>query len=271
MSRRLCESCPPAPRSPASMPASSAARCILRERSPSPPAIKTSRTTCSKAIFKSSMSRTWAGCLGMRWTGGALSGNGNLELSGYTDADLASSAKGDLHFECGQGSISNAKSAVAGGATKSQPIPAALARFDRWSADAAIADGAIQLGQNSVICRCPQALRRSHHHLRRPAAGQLSRPKAGATPRNTSRIRFNLRSTYGPYRPLLLSAISCKAILFDMDGILISSIGSVERSWTKWAHSARRRSRAGACRPLTGGEPSRPSPNFAPTSTATRS
>jgi sugar-phosphatase len=29
--------------------------------------------------------------------------------------------------------------------------------------------------------------------------------------------------------------ISSKAILFDMDGILISSIGSVERSWTKWA------------------------------------
>jgi mannitol-1-/sugar-/sorbitol-6-phosphatase len=29
--------------------------------------------------------------------------------------------------------------------------------------------------------------------------------------------------------------ISCKGILFDMDGILISSLGSVERSWTKWA------------------------------------
>jgi sugar-phosphatase len=29
--------------------------------------------------------------------------------------------------------------------------------------------------------------------------------------------------------------LSCKGILFDMDGILISSIGSVERSWTKWA------------------------------------
>ncbi len=29
--------------------------------------------------------------------------------------------------------------------------------------------------------------------------------------------------------------IQCKAILFDMDGILISSIGSVERSWTQWA------------------------------------
>ena len=31
------------------------------------------------------------------------------------------------------------------------------------------------------------------------------------------------------------SHIRCQAILFDMDGILISSIDSVERSWTKWA------------------------------------
>lgn len=29
--------------------------------------------------------------------------------------------------------------------------------------------------------------------------------------------------------------IRCKGILFDMDGILISSLGSVERSWTKYA------------------------------------
>ncbi len=29
--------------------------------------------------------------------------------------------------------------------------------------------------------------------------------------------------------------IFCKALLFDMDGILISSVASVERSWTKWA------------------------------------
>jgi len=29
--------------------------------------------------------------------------------------------------------------------------------------------------------------------------------------------------------------VHCKGILFDMDGILISSLGSVERSWTKWA------------------------------------
>ena len=35
-----------------------------------------------------------------------------------------------------------------------------------------------------------------------------------------------------PARPL---HIACKGVLFDMDGILISSLGSVERSWTKWA------------------------------------
>jgi len=37
---------------------------------------------------------------------------------------------------------------------------------------------------------------------------------------------------------VLLSPVTiyCKAVLFDMDGILISSIGSVERSWTRWCH-----------------------------------
>lgn len=31
--------------------------------------------------------------------------------------------------------------------------------------------------------------------------------------------------------------VSCQGILFDMDGILISSLGSVERSWTKWSEA----------------------------------
>jgi len=30
-------------------------------------------------------------------------------------------------------------------------------------------------------------------------------------------------------------AVRCKGVLFDMDGILISSLGSVERSWRAWA------------------------------------
>src|SRR5580658_3037123 len=31
-----------------------------------------------------------------------------------------------------------------------------------------------------------------------------------------------------------LVTVRCKGILFDMDGILISSLGSVERSWRTW-------------------------------------
>ncbi len=31
-------------------------------------------------------------------------------------------------------------------------------------------------------------------------------------------------------------ALRCQGLLFDMDGILISSLASVERSWTKWAN-----------------------------------
>jgi mannitol-1-/sugar-/sorbitol-6-phosphatase len=32
-------------------------------------------------------------------------------------------------------------------------------------------------------------------------------------------------------------SVTCKGILFDMDGILVSSLGSVERSWHTWAVS----------------------------------
>jgi hypothetical protein len=84
--------------------------------------------------------------LGLRWTGSPLSGNGKLELSGYTAGDLAASGSGTLHFECLQGSI-----VAADGAGKAAPIPAALAHFDRWTADAAIANGTIQLGQNEAV------------------------------------------------------------------------------------------------------------------------
>jgi mannitol-1-/sugar-/sorbitol-6-phosphatase len=31
--------------------------------------------------------------------------------------------------------------------------------------------------------------------------------------------------------------VRCKGVLFDMDGILISSLGSVERSWTTWGQA----------------------------------
>jgi hypothetical protein len=75
--------------------------------------------------------------LGETWRGGTFDANGKIELSGYTGDDLAGSAKGTLRFEWRHGAV--------GGTA-----PPALARFDRWTGDAAISDGQISLGQNEV-------------------------------------------------------------------------------------------------------------------------
>jgi hypothetical protein len=74
--------------------------------------------------------------LGLRWSGGTFDGNGKLELSGFTGKDLTASAKGALHFDWLHGAAG--------------PQPAALARFDRWVADAEIANGSVTLKQNQV-------------------------------------------------------------------------------------------------------------------------
>jgi hypothetical protein len=78
--------------------------------------------------------------LGLRWSGGAFDGSGKIELSGYTEKDLAASAKGALHFDWQHGAVSGP---AAG-------IPRALTRFDRWTADAEIAGGGIALKQNQI-------------------------------------------------------------------------------------------------------------------------
>jgi hypothetical protein len=76
--------------------------------------------------------------VGQKWTGSALDVAGKLELSGYAGKDLASSAKGSLHFEWKHGGLSGPSA------------PPDLARFDAWSGDAAIANGAITLGANQA-------------------------------------------------------------------------------------------------------------------------
>jgi hypothetical protein len=80
--------------------------------------------------------------LGQNWRGGTIDASGKIDLAGFTGEDLAASAKGTLHFEWRHGS---AASAAAGAIT-----PVALSRFDRWTADAAIENGKITLGQNEV-------------------------------------------------------------------------------------------------------------------------
>lgn len=75
--------------------------------------------------------------VGQRWSGGTFEANGKVDLSGYMEADLIASAKGTVHFEWKHG---------AAGAQ----VPASLARFDRWTADAEIANGSATLKQNEV-------------------------------------------------------------------------------------------------------------------------
>jgi len=79
--------------------------------------------------------------LGMSWSGNPISGSGEIELAGFSDRDLAGSAKGALHFEWRHGSVAE---------TDDPHPPALLARFDRWTADAEIADGSITLKENQV-------------------------------------------------------------------------------------------------------------------------
>jgi hypothetical protein len=77
--------------------------------------------------------------LGLRFSGRAFDGNGKLVLSGFTGDDLAASAKGVLHFEWQRGGIA-----------ASSNLPPALARFDGWTADAGIANGALTLKESQA-------------------------------------------------------------------------------------------------------------------------
>jgi hypothetical protein len=79
--------------------------------------------------------------MGMKAAGGAIDGSGQLELSGYTDKDLTASAKGELHFDWSHGSVSS---------LTEDPILPALTRFDRFTGDAAIANGTMTLSKTEV-------------------------------------------------------------------------------------------------------------------------
>lgn len=85
--------------------------------------------------------------IGQSWSGGQLNANGRIELSGYSDRDFASSAKGTVHFDWKRGAWTPAAETDS---DETANPPAELARFDSWTADAAIGDSAITLGENQV-------------------------------------------------------------------------------------------------------------------------
>ncbi len=82
--------------------------------------------------------------LSLQCKGTSMDGNGNVDLSGLTGADMASSAKGQLHFDWRQGAIVNR----AGGS--SAALPPVLAKFDHWTGEGSIANGVLTI-QKSLI------------------------------------------------------------------------------------------------------------------------
>jgi hypothetical protein len=77
----------------------------------------------------------------LQCTGTSLAANGNVDLAGYTGKDLANSAKGVLHFDWKKGTISG---------KSPETVPPVLARFDQFSGDAEIANGAVTLKESAL-------------------------------------------------------------------------------------------------------------------------
>jgi uncharacterized protein involved in outer membrane biogenesis len=82
--------------------------------------------------------------LGLQCTGASIDGNGKVDLAGFTGEDLGLLAKGNVHFDWRQGAFS------AHAASPAATLPAPLTRFDHWTADAQIANGAVTLNENQV-------------------------------------------------------------------------------------------------------------------------
>jgi hypothetical protein len=80
----------------------------------------------------------------LKCTGASFDGDGKLEMAGYTGKDLANSAKGTVHFDWRKGAISGRTG------TSAESVPPMVARFDRWSGDAEIANDAVTLKENEV-------------------------------------------------------------------------------------------------------------------------
>jgi len=80
--------------------------------------------------------------LGLDWSGRTFNADGKIDLAGFTDKDLAASVKGTLHFDWQRGAMTDAERSI--------DVPAALARFDRWTADADVANGTVTLKDSQV-------------------------------------------------------------------------------------------------------------------------
>jgi hypothetical protein len=96
--------------------------------------------------------------VGESWSGGALKAQGQVRFAGYSGADLAGSAAGKIHFDWRHGAVTlrnaDAQSEAEAPTVLEVPavpkVPPVLAHFERWSADASIADGVLTIGRSMV-------------------------------------------------------------------------------------------------------------------------
>jgi hypothetical protein len=105
--------------------------------------------------------------IGERWSGGEVNAAGKLNVAGYTGDDLAGSATGALHLNWKRGSVSGAAGTV----------PPALARFERWTAEAEIGQGKLTLGQNEAVQGASKSAVQGSVTLSVPAKANFVTPK----------------------------------------------------------------------------------------------
>ena len=98
--------------------------------------------------FDGGFSRLNAGLLSSiintKWSGGAVSGSGKIQLSGLTAKELATSASGEIRFDWPHG-------VLLASAKASQEARAQEIRFDDWSGTVAIRGGKAQVGENTLV------------------------------------------------------------------------------------------------------------------------
>ena len=104
-------------------------------------------------------------------TGSPININGQLKLTGFTPAELTSSATGTLHFDWKNGSLTIPASTIPANLGKS------LSRFDHWTGDAIISSGLITLTTNQLTTAKKSTTINATISLSTPTKLTLTTPK----------------------------------------------------------------------------------------------
>lgn len=76
--------------------------------------------------------------VGDHWSGGALSGSGSLQLTGYSEKELLDSAAGGFKFDWEHGTVPAAG------------VPPSFSHFDLWTGDATVSNGKVAISHSQL-------------------------------------------------------------------------------------------------------------------------